>query len=283
MSKADIINQIVSARCSLSSSEIKLADYLLNHYSDLHQTLLIRDLASNSGVSEATVSRFCRHIGYTGFNQFKLALAQNFGDPDAEPEETAIDAAYSDYITQDSQQLYQRTFHSLSKTMSLIEPQSIRSAVDLLYTANHVLCYGAHDSHIAAMEMWRCFSPITPKFNWTPEGRIFSDAAATLTNQDVIVLFYAFRESRTLFEFSEVLNNTDAKIILITRHPVPNAPFPVDAALIYGKKPKMNQECSILKEIGLFFTIEILYKEYCSKAHALALIQKTNIQKEVVI
>ena len=220
MSKADIINQIVSARCSLSASEIKLADYILNHYSDLHMTLLIRDLAANCGVSEATVSRFCRHIGYVGFNQFKLALAQNFDDSDLSDLDgnDPQPATTSDYITQESQYLYQQTFHSLSKTMSLVDTDAIHTAVDLLEQADHVLCYGAYDSHIAAMEMWRCFSPVTPKFNWTSEVRIFSDMTRTLSKQDVIVLFYAFRESRALFELSETLCKTNAKIILIASY-----------------------------------------------------------------
>lgn len=282
MSKADIINQIVSARCSLSASEIKLADYILNHYSDLHMTLLIRDLAANCGVSEATVSRFCRHIGYVGYNQFKLALAQNFDDSDSDANENPP-ATTSDYITQESQHLYQQTFHSLSKTMSLVDPAAIHAAVDLLEQADHVLCYGAHDSHIAAMEMWRCFSPVTPKFNWTSEVRIFSDMAISLSDRDVIVLFYAFRESRALFELSETLRKTNAKIILIARHPIPNEPFSADVSLFYGKKPKMNQECSILKEIGLFFTIELLYKEYCSKSSTQTPIHENAVQEEVVI
>ena len=53
----------------------KLADYVFSHTAET-QYLSITSLAENCDVSEATITRFCRGLGLSGYNAFKLALAQ---------------------------------------------------------------------------------------------------------------------------------------------------------------------------------------------------------------
>ena len=65
---------ISEAYYSLTAAEKRCADYVLAHQQEA-QFLSITELAEVSNVAEATVSRFCRRLGYRGYNAFKLALA----------------------------------------------------------------------------------------------------------------------------------------------------------------------------------------------------------------
>ena len=57
-----------------TASEKKLADYILSaQHSIAHMS--ISELADACSVADATVSRFCRRLGYKGYPDFKLALA----------------------------------------------------------------------------------------------------------------------------------------------------------------------------------------------------------------
>lgn len=60
------------------SAEKKVADYILI---DPENTVRINvsELAELSGASDATVIRFCKHLGYKGFYQMKLKLAHDLG------------------------------------------------------------------------------------------------------------------------------------------------------------------------------------------------------------
>jgi DNA-binding MurR/RpiR family transcriptional regulator len=58
------------------SAERKVADYILEHASDVID-MSIAQLAQVSGTSDATIIRMCRHIGYSGFYQMKLNLASS--------------------------------------------------------------------------------------------------------------------------------------------------------------------------------------------------------------
>lgn len=75
MSPISVVQLIRKAHPDLRKSERKVADYVLACPDDaIHMRIV--DLAQEAHVSEPTVVRFCRAIGYNSFQSLKLALAQ---------------------------------------------------------------------------------------------------------------------------------------------------------------------------------------------------------------
>ena len=66
----------------LTRSGHAVADYLLQH-ADEAQYLSISSLARECNVAEATVFRFCRALGFDGYHEMRIALAQ--ATPPAHP------------------------------------------------------------------------------------------------------------------------------------------------------------------------------------------------------
>lgn len=71
----NILESITAQYHSLTRSGKKLADYIFAHTGEA-QYFSISTLAENSGVSEASITRFCHGLGLAGYNDFKLALAK---------------------------------------------------------------------------------------------------------------------------------------------------------------------------------------------------------------
>ena len=69
-----ILNQLQRVRENLSPAEQRVADHIMAHP---RQTLndAISTIASSANVSQPTVIRFCRSLGYEGLSDFKLRLA----------------------------------------------------------------------------------------------------------------------------------------------------------------------------------------------------------------
>lgn len=63
---------------NIFSAERKVANFVLKNPGDA-VNCNVSELAKNSGVSDATVIRMCRHIGYNGYYQFRIALARDLG------------------------------------------------------------------------------------------------------------------------------------------------------------------------------------------------------------
>ena len=70
-----LLDSIRTQLDSLSKSERKVALAVLER-PQLAVSENITSLAKNAQVSEPTVVRFCRTIGYDGWQEFKLKLAQ---------------------------------------------------------------------------------------------------------------------------------------------------------------------------------------------------------------
>jgi RpiR family carbohydrate utilization transcriptional regulator len=75
-----LLDSIRTQLDSLSKSERKVALAVLEHPT---QTVSqnITALAKSAQVSEPTVVRFCRTLGYDGWHEFKLKLAQGLAWP----------------------------------------------------------------------------------------------------------------------------------------------------------------------------------------------------------
>ena len=69
---------IYHANSTFSSAEKKVADKIISAPMSMVEAN-ISEAAELCGVSEATVVRFCKHLGYSGFYQMKLQLSHDIG------------------------------------------------------------------------------------------------------------------------------------------------------------------------------------------------------------
>ncbi|WRS26264.1 MurR/RpiR family transcriptional regulator [Oscillospiraceae bacterium MB08-C2-2] len=78
ISQRSVLEVIREQYHQVFSAERKVADYILQN----PQTAInanVSELARESGVSDATIVRFCKHVGYEGYYQMKIYLARDLG------------------------------------------------------------------------------------------------------------------------------------------------------------------------------------------------------------
>jgi DNA-binding MurR/RpiR family transcriptional regulator len=102
----------------------------------------ITELAETSGSSEASVMRFCRDQGFSGFQDFKLALAKEL----ATDERARDNGLPSD----DIQRLVETAITSLRETEQLIVREDVAIASRKLLDASVVECFGIAASAVTA-------------------------------------------------------------------------------------------------------------------------------------
>lgn len=73
-----VIETIKNQYQHMFTAERKVADQILAN-PDLTVSMNVSELADAAGVSDATVIRMCKHLGFEGFYQMKLYLARNLG------------------------------------------------------------------------------------------------------------------------------------------------------------------------------------------------------------
>ena len=75
MHDASAIYTIRSRYSSLSAKEKKIADFILE-YPKESVNPSIEELAERIGISESTMVRFAKKLGYSGYQRFRIALAR---------------------------------------------------------------------------------------------------------------------------------------------------------------------------------------------------------------
>lgn len=78
MENKTVLENIAAYYPEMFSAEQKVAKYILNNPRDAVMTN-VSELARLSGVSDATVIRMCKRIGYQGYYQMKIVLSNDLG------------------------------------------------------------------------------------------------------------------------------------------------------------------------------------------------------------
>lgn len=140
--QSNILDFISQQYNTMTRSSKKLADYIFTNKS-MVQYMSITSLAEASGVSEATITRFCRGLGLAGYNEFKLALARvDHTTVTGDPTDTGAAVTDGDSFENVCRKLYQTDVKAMSETLELMDTDSTAKAVDLLSGARRVFCFG---------------------------------------------------------------------------------------------------------------------------------------------
>ena len=251
-----VFDTISQSYYELTAAERKTADYVLKNR-DRSQYLSIGELAEESGVAEATVSRFCRRLGYKGYNAFKLAIA-NAGAPKP--------AAASDKPIRDSddpielaRKLYAVESEAMLQTLSLLRPAELDRAVAILHDARKVLCMGQGGSMILASEAAHLFSVCEGKYVPVSDSHMQIIASATLTEADAVLYFSYSGATKDMMETLTVVREQGAKIILITRFPRSPGAALADVVLQCGSNESPLEHGSVPARIAQLFLLDILF------------------------
>ena len=76
-------DRMVAIRSMATKTEKKLIDSVMKMEKSDIVYLSITELSARLKVAEATIVRFCKKLGYKGFQDFKLSLSQELGRQDA--------------------------------------------------------------------------------------------------------------------------------------------------------------------------------------------------------
>lgn len=258
-----ILDSISSQYNAMTRTGRRLADYIFSNKS-VAQYMSITTLAESSGVSEATITRFCRGLGLSGYNDFKLALARAdqttvIGDP-YNTDEVVTDSDSFDNVCR---KLYQTDVSALSETLSLMDEDKAAQAATLLSEAHRIYCFGQGGSNVMAMEAWARFSTASSHFIHIEDSHMQAMASSLCTPEDVILFFSYSGSTRDMLDTLRPAKNGGAKIITITHFS--NSPVVAlsDVVLLCGSNESPLQSGSIAAKMGQLFIIDYLFYAYC--------------------
>ena len=145
-----VLPRLVGMRASLAPTSQRIADYIIKHAADVVH-MSVTEVAEQTQASEGSVVGLCQQIGARGFQQLKIALAQDLVQPVQFIHE---DLRREDDVPTVVDKIFQSGAQALKDTLTVLDPAAMSSAVRILRAAERVEVYGigsaapiAEDAH----------------------------------------------------------------------------------------------------------------------------------------
>lgn len=127
---------------TLNESEGKVANWVLqNPDKVIHSSMA--QIAMECNVSDTTVLRFCRNVGFRGYTHLKIMLAQDLARPDQIVLENVEEADDPEGI---ARKVFLTNMQAIKDTLEVLDMGELNKAVDVISKANRIALIGVGTS-----------------------------------------------------------------------------------------------------------------------------------------
>lgn len=197
-----LLEDIQSRYSSFSDKERQIADYLLSSPAEASQSH-IKDIAMETGVSVASITRFAKKVSCRNFVELKLKLARE----NRTEESNDIDEAL--------QHQYKEMFHDIQ---SLSGKESFSRVLALIKSANRIFIYGLGSSGLASQELNYRLSRMGFASEAVTDPHLMVIRSALLKEGDLLLTFSRSGQTRDLLVSLEKAKNNGVKIVSFTAY-----------------------------------------------------------------
>ncbi len=206
-----VLDRIRAYRADLRRSEQAVADAVLADPEGAVRSP-IAALAGRAGVSEPTVLRFCRALGWSGFQDFKLALAHALG---ARIRYASQEIDHSDSAAVLAGKIIDGAITSLSELRRELNPAALDRAVSLLAGARRIECYGLGGAGVVAADAQFKFVRLGLAAVAYSDPHLHGVTAGLLGPEDVVVAISNSGRSRDLLASVELAQAAGSPVIAL--------------------------------------------------------------------
>ncbi|TYR79474.1 MurR/RpiR family transcriptional regulator [Priestia megaterium] len=249
------LGKIRSHYARFSEKEKKIANYILEHPEHIiHST--INEVADDLNVADATVFRFCKRIGFKGYQAMKISLAAEIMTPIQQIHEEITELDNEKAI---AEKIFRSNVRTLENTLQILESQSVEKAVHLLLEADNVYFYGTGGSAVIAMDAYHKFVRTGIQTFAFIDSHFQLMSASQLTKKDVAVIISHSGTNKDTISILNTAARNGAKTIGITGFPKSPISQNVNVALYTSSEETEYRSEALASRIGQLSLIDALY------------------------
>ncbi|MED4018277.1 MurR/RpiR family transcriptional regulator [Sutcliffiella cohnii] len=238
-----------------SVTERKIADYILkNPNKIIHSS--INQLAEDLDVADSTVFRFCKRIGYKGYQAMKIALASEVVSPIKDIHENVDEGDSFDTI---ASKVFRANIETLEDTLQIVDEEQLQLAVDTIVSSKSVHVFGSGGSSIIALDAYHKLVRTGVNVHTVTDTHFQLMAASQLTEQDCAVLISHSGSSKDILHILNVVKKNNVKTIAITNFAKSTLSAAVHVPLYTSSKETDFRSEALSSRIAQLTLIDVLY------------------------
>ena len=174
----------------------------------------LSDIASACGVSDATVVRYCRHEGYKGLKDFKIAMAHSFHEEDA-----LSPIIGTEPLPELKKMIFAGCLDALRTTATTLSNAELEKAIQLLCAADNLDVYASGGSVPIASYLRHQLIKLGVRTNVYSDRTSMLLSQSRLTKRDAVLAISHTGATRDIVDAQSSAHRLGAPTICMTSAP----------------------------------------------------------------
>ncbi|CAH8772685.1 MurR/RpiR family transcriptional regulator [Paenibacillus dendritiformis] len=273
----NILIKIRDMKDSLTPVERTVAEYVLNNLEEIPH-LSIKSLAQLTKTSDASVLRFCKTMGYTGYRSFIVSISASLGSMEDEQKDQYTDIQPGDDLNTIISNISRNNSKSIEDTLCVIDRKEVERAVKVLRESRRIVFFGIGASGLVGIDAEQKFSRINKICHAYTDGHSQLTAATLLEKNDVAIFISNSGNTADILDALDIAKKNGACIIAITKYT--KSPLAENAHIVLSiSTPEITIRSGAMgSRIAMLTVIDILFagvasaeykhvKKYLTKTH----------------
>lgn len=261
-----ILKQLEEPNFKATKSDKILIEYIKENKEDVIYKP-ISQIAKESGIGEATITRFSKKMGYNGLHDFKVTLAREISglknrkiiNRSIENDEGVIESA---------RKLLNSNIRILENTFNIIDGNSVEKATNMIINAKKVFFIGIGYSGMTAEDSNYKFSRIGFNCMSIDSSHNMIMMASLMDEDDVIVAISHSGETDEIIKTVNIAKANGAGVISVTEDKSSRLRDVSDVSLGYFSVESILETGSISSKLAQFFVIDLVYTQVVKEKSA---------------
>ena len=268
-----IIDELKTPSFKVTKSDKMLMKYIKENI-EYVSYMPISQIAKESNIGEATITRFSKKMGFSSLQDFKVTLAQEISisnksktiiNSNIENDEPAIDTA---------KKLLSSNITTLEKTVDLINNQDIHNCANMIINARRIYFVGIGYSGIIAQDSNYKFMRIGLNCMSFDSSHTMIMMASIMEAEDLLIAISHTGETDAIIKTVELAKQNNVNIISITQNQESKLKDRSDINLAYVSEETILETGSISSKLAQIFLLDLIYTQVVKEKSSEAIDRK---------
>ena len=264
-----VIENLESPNFKVTKSDKILIEYIKNNIKDFFYKP-ISQIAKESNIGEATITRFSKKMGFNGLQDFKVTLAQEISSLSKNKNIINSNIENNEPVVDTAKKLLISNINTLESTVDIINGQDIHKSSQLIINAKRIYFVGIGYSGIIAQDSNYKFMRIGLNCVSFDSSHTMIMMASIMEKGDLLIAISHSGETDEIIKTVKLAKENEVDVISITKKKESSLKDISDIHLEYISEETLLETGSISSKLAQIFLIDLIYtqvvKEISSEA-----------------
>lgn len=246
---------------SLSKSEKKIADFVLATGNKVSE-MTLSELARATELSEPSVVRFTKAIGFKGYSEFKAQILRDWGkegSSEGENKLVNINITPEDTLGYVPEKIVNSTIRGLEDTLKIFDQKAFEEAIIAIINARRIDVFGVGTSGSIALDFVSKLIRIGLDARYFADNHLEQLSCVSLTEKDVAIAISHSGSTIDVVNTLKIAKEAGAKTIALTNYKASKILEFADIKLLTGDHETTFYSETMISRISLLAIVDMLY------------------------